>query len=315
MRGATLRQMRAFALVARHRSFVRAATELHLTPSAVSLQIKELEQAAGLPLFGRRARSVSMTAAGELLLADVERALQALQHADESLARLRQRTTGRVRVGMVSSARYFLPRMLAQFGEQHRDVELQLVVGNRDRLLDDLRRGDVDLAVMGSPPSGFECSAEAFASLPLGIVAAPEHELASERDIAPATLAAHGIICREPGSGTRAALERFIREHKLAWPLHREMRCNDAIKQAVMANLGLAFLSLHAAALEMQGGLLVAIDVIGLPLVRRWFVVDVDASARSEPARALRRFILERGANATALARDPARGGTAAALH
>ena len=191
MRGATLRQMRAFALVARHRSFVQAAAELHLTPSAVSLQIKELEHAAGMPLFGRHARSLSMTHAGTLLLPDVQLALKALQHADDVLARLRVHATGRVAVGMVSSASCFLPRMLAQFRELHHEVDLHLVIGNRDKLLNHLQSGDVDLAIMGSPPCGFTCNAEAFAALPLGIIAAPEHELACTQKIAPQDLAAH----------------------------------------------------------------------------------------------------------------------------
>ncbi len=306
MRGATLRQMRAFALVARHRSFVQAAAELHLTPSAVSLQIKELEHAAGMPLFGRHARSLSITHAGTLLLSDVQLALQALQHADDVLARLRVHATGRVAVGMVSSASCFLPRMLAQFRALHHEVDLQLVIGNRDKLLDHLRSGDVDLAIMGSPPGGFTCHAEAFAALPLGIVAAPEHELACAQDIAPLDLARHDFILREQGSGTRAALERFVREHRLDWPKRREMNCNNGIKQAVMANLGLAFLSLHSAALELQSGLLVALDVKGLPLVRHWFVVALESAAGNSHAMALRRFIIEHGANASALAAETA---------
>ena len=310
MRGATLRQMRAFALVARHRSFVQAAAELHLTPSAVSLQIKELEHAAGMPLFGRHARTLSITHAGTLLLCDVQLALQALQHADDVLAQLRVHTNNRVTVGMVSSASCFLPRMLAQFREFRDAVDLQLVIGNRDKLLDQLRSGEVDLAIMGSPPDGFTCNAEAFAALPLGVIAAPEHELACRHDIAPLDLSRHDIILREPGSGTRAALERFVCEHRLDLPKRREMNCNDSIKQAVMANLGLAFLSLHSAALELQSGLLVSLDVTGLPLMRHWFVVAPDSSARNGHAAALRRFIIEHGANASALAGELAALGT-----
>jgi DNA-binding transcriptional LysR family regulator len=293
MRGATLRQMRAFTGVAHHLSFVRAAQELHLTPSAVSLQIKELEQAAGLPLFSRQAKSISLTTAGEMLLVDVRQALEALQHADETLARLR--SARRVTVGMISSAKYFVPRLLAQFREEHGDVDTHLVVGNRDSLLGQLRGGQVDLAVMGSPPGRFEGQAEDFAALPLGIVAAPEHELAQARAIPPAALADYEFIVRESGSGTRAALERYIREQRLELPRQREASSTDSVKQAVMANFGLAFLSLHAAALELRGGLLVALDVVGLPVWRRWFVVDVAADAMRHEVRALRRFILDRG--------------------
>jgi DNA-binding transcriptional LysR family regulator len=306
MRGATLRQLRAFSLVARHHSFMQAAAELHLTPSAVSLQIRELELAAGLPLFDRHAKTVKLTQAGEVLLVDVHQALQALQHAGDALARLRRHTSAPVMVGMVSSAKYFLPRLMAQFREQHPEVELQIVVGNRGHLVESLRRGDIDLAIMGSPPDEMAARAVAFAEQPLGIIAAPEHRLARARAVPPPALSEHEFMLREPGSGTRAALERFVRDQKIELPLRRELTGNDAVKQAVMANLGVAFLSLHAAALELQGGLLVSVDVQGLPLRRSWFVVEAEASPLSAKAQTLQRFIVDRGTEGSVLSRGSA---------
>ncbi len=306
MRGATLRQLRAFSLVARHHSFMQAAAELHLTPSAVSLQIRELELAAGLPLFDRHAKSVELTQAGEVLLVDVHQALQALQHAGDALARLRRHTSAPVMVGMVSSAKYFLPRLMAQFREQHPDVELQIVAGNRNHLVESLRRGDIDLAIMGSPPDEMAARAVAFAEQPLGIIAAPEHRLARARAVPPTALSEHAFMLREPGSGTRAALERFLRDQHIELPLRRELTGNDAVKQAVMANLGVAFMSLHAAALELQGGLLVSVDVQGLPLRRSWFVVEAEASPLSAKAQALQRFIVDRGTVGSVLSRGSA---------
>ena len=306
MRGATLRQLRAFSLVARHHSFMQAAAELHLTPSAVSLQIRELELAAGLPLFDRHAKSVELTQAGEVLLVDVHQALQALQHAGDALARLRRHTSAPVMVGMVSSAKYFLPRLMAQFREQHPDVELQIVAGNRNHLVESLRRGDIDLAIMGSPPDEMKARAVAFVEQPLGIIAAPEHRLARARAVPPTALSEHAFMLREPGSGTRAALERFLRDQHIELPLRRELTGNDAVKQAVMANLGVAFMSLHAAALELQGGLLVSVDVQGLPLRRSWFVVEAEASPLSAKAQALQRFIVDRGTVGSVLSRGSA---------
>lgn len=295
MRGATLRQLRSFALVAHHRSFVQAAAELHLTASAVSLQIKDLEQAAGMPLFDRHSKTLSLTPAGEVLLIDAQQALQVLEHAGEALARLRGHTAGLVKVGMVSSAKYFLPSLMAQFRVQHRDVELQIIVGNRDHLLAGLRRGEIDFAIMGSPPLDLSGHAEAFADQPLGIIAAPEHALAQTRRMSPRNFSDYPFILRESGSGTRATLERFLQEHHVALPLRRELPSNHAVKQAVMANLGVAFMSLHAAALELQCRLLVSLDVEGLPLIRRWHTVVADPSAITDAARALRRFIIDHG--------------------
>ncbi len=308
MRGVTLRQLKAFSLIAHHRSFMLAANELHLTPSAVSLQIKELEESTGLPLFSRNGKGVTLTRAGELLLVDVHRALAALQHADDTLTRFRSAATGIVSVGMVSNAKYFLPKVLARFHEQHRDVELQLSVGNREQLVDQLRRGQVDLAIMGPPPADLRARSEAFATHPFGVVVAPEHELACERSIAAASLARQEFIVRESGSGTRAAMEQFFLDARIDPPRAMEMSSNGAIKQAVMANMGVAFLSLHATGLELSGHQLVALDVVGLPLIRRWYVVDIESSPLSDAAEALRRFILEHGSSSVAqLFGDPLR--------
>ena len=297
MRAATLRQLKSFSFVARHQSFAHAAEELHLTPSAVSLQIKELEQCVGMLLFQRNAKAVSLTRAGELLLVDVHRALQALQHAEDALARLRGKEAHAVSVGMVSSAKYFLPRLLADFRREHEGLELHLTVGNRDHLAEQLRRGHVDLAVMGTPPLEIEAQAEPFAPQPLGIVAAPGHPLAMARSIPVATMGMHEFVVREAGSGTRAAMERFFLDAHIQPPQGMEMTSNGAIKEAVMAHMGLAFMSLHAARPELQSGRLVVLDVVGLPMQRRWFVVTMGQASLSEPARSLCRFILERGSD------------------
>jgi DNA-binding transcriptional LysR family regulator len=295
MRGVTLRQLRAFALVAHHRSFGRAAAELHLRPGAVSLQIKELEQIVGLFLFARDGKAVSVTRAGEMLLVDVNRALLALRDADETLARLRGRESGLVTIGMVSNAKYFLPRLLALFRAAHPGVELRLSVGNREQLVRQLGSGAVEIAVMGAPPGELETRAEPFAPQPLGIIASPSHPLANQRDIAVSTLGQYEFVVREPGSGTRAAMDRFFGDAHVAPMQIMEMTSNEMIKQAVMANMGLAFLSLQTASLELQGGLLAVVDVIGLPLVRRWYVVNLQHEPLTDAAESLRQLIIEHG--------------------
>lgn len=136
------------------------------------------------------------------------------------------------------------------------------------------------------------------------MIAAPEHVLAQARAVPPLALSGLEFIVREPGSGTRAAFERFLQEHAIAVPLRREMGSNDAVKQAVMANLGVAFMSLHAAALELQGGLLVSLDVVGLPVLRRWHVVVADAAPASEAVLALRDFVVDHGTRDSVLARS-----------
>jgi DNA-binding transcriptional LysR family regulator len=295
MRGATLKQLRAFCAVARHRSFAQAAEELHLTPPAVTMQIKELESVVGLPLFDRGARAVALTMSGEYLLVYARRVLATLKDAEDAMARLRGAETGRITIGMVSTAKYFLPRLLAKFRAAHRGVEMQLAVGNREQLVRQLHDNEVDLAVMGRPPRELDTRAEPFAAHPHAVVAAPEHPLARRRDMPPSALGEEEFIVREPGSGTRAAMEQFFREHRLAPPRVMEMASNETIKQAVIANMGLAFLSLHTAGLEISTGQLAVLDIVGLPLVRRWHIVNVAGKPLSPAAEALRDFVLEQG--------------------
>jgi DNA-binding transcriptional LysR family regulator len=296
VKGATLRQFRAFASVARHLSFVRAAEELHLTPPAISLQIAQLEREVGLPLFERRGRSVTLTMPGEYLLVYARRLLGTLKEADAAMARLQGVQTGRITIGMVSTAKYFLPRLLARFRQEHRGVDLRMSIGNRERLVDQLRNAEVDLAVMGRPPRELDARAEPFAEQPHAIVASPQHRLAGVRQLPPAMLSAEEFIVREPGSGTRAAMEQFFRENHIAPPRVMETTSNETIKQAVIADMGLAFLSLHTTGLEVREGLLVVLDVVGLPVVRRWHIVHLQGKPISPAAEALRYFVLEHGA-------------------
>ncbi|MCX7672605.1 MAG: LysR family transcriptional regulator [Thiobacillaceae bacterium] len=295
MRALTLRQLRTFAAVVKHRSFVRAAAELHITPPAVSMQIKELEQEVGLPLFERGAKSVTLTMPGEYLLVYVRRVLTALKEAEDSMARLRGAQVGQITIGMVRTAEYFVPRLLARFRDEHRGVEMRLAVGNREQLVKMLQDGEVDLAVMGQPPRELGARAEPFAAHPLAVVASAAHPLAPRREIPPAALAGEEFIVREEGSGTRAAMERFFRDAHVRPPQIMQMTSNESIKQAVIANMGLAFLSLHTAGLEIEAGQLVVLDVVGLPLLRRWHIVHMQGRPLSPAADAFRYFVLESG--------------------
>jgi DNA-binding transcriptional LysR family regulator len=296
MKTVTLRQLRVFAAVAKHASFTRAAEELHLTPPAVSMQIKELEQSCELPLFERAGKSVRLTMPGEYLLVYARRVLATLKEADAALAALRGVEGGKLTIGMVSTAEYFLPRLVARFRAQHPAVEMRLSLGNnREALVRQLRDGEVDLAVMGRPPRELDARAEPFAAHPLAIIAAPEHPLARLRKVAPKALEAEAFIVREPGSGTRAAMEQFFRDQRIAPARAMEMASNETIKQAVIANMGLAFVSLHTVALELAAGQLVVLKVPGLPLVRRWHIVNIQGKPLAPAAEAFRYFVLEQG--------------------
>jgi LysR family transcriptional regulator, low CO2-responsive transcriptional regulator len=296
MKNATLRQLRVFSAVARHLSFARAADELGLTAPAVSMQIKELEIEVGLPLFDRSSRKVSLTMVGEYVLAYTQRVLAAMRDAEDMVARFRGLKTGVLDVGMVSTAKYFLPRLLARFRDEHPGIEVRLqVANNREEVASLLREGSVELAIMGRPPKNWPSRAEPFAMHPHGLVTAIEHPFARAENVAARSLMTEGFIVREPGSGTRAALDEYMEAYHMTPHVVMQMSSNEAIKQAVMAGMGIALLSLHTVGLELKHGLIAAPEIEGLPVMRRWHVVNNLAKTLSPAAEAFRYFVLETG--------------------
>jgi DNA-binding transcriptional LysR family regulator len=291
----TFRQLRVFVEVARQSSVLRAAEALHLTPPAVSLQVKEIESQVGQRLFDRANRRLTLSTAGEYFLVYARRLLGTLKDAEDAMARFSKLELGRLTIGMVSSAKYYLPRLLAQFHTDHPAVDVRLKLGNREALVALMQSNEVDLCVMGRPPVDFASRAEPFAMHPHVLVTAPTHRFATAESVPAAALAGEPFIVREPGSGTRSALQEYLDEHRLKPSFIMEMPSNEAIKQAVMAGMGVSLLSLHTIGLEWRSGLIATPPVEGLPLMRRWNVVNAAGKQLSPSAEAFRYFILERG--------------------
>ncbi|MBP0595645.1 LysR family transcriptional regulator [Paraburkholderia sp. LEh10] len=293
MKGVTLRQIRVFVAVAHHLSFSRAADMLSLTPPAVTMQIRELETQIGLPLFDREGRNVSLTITGEYFLVYARKVLATLKDAEDMVAHFKKVETGRLVIGMVSTAQYFVPPLLGRFCQDHPGVEVSLSVGNRQTLVEQLQRNEVDLAVMGRPSSEMATRAEPFAVHPHVFVAAPDHPLVRLGHAPAQALAGYNFIVREPGSGTRAVLEEYWKRHGLTPHITMEMSGNETIKQAVMANMGISLLSLHTLGLELSNERIAIIDVEGAPVLRRWHMVNLLSKVLSPPAEAFRYFMLE----------------------
>ncbi|HSW22056.1 MAG TPA: LysR family transcriptional regulator [Burkholderiaceae bacterium] len=293
MKNVTLRQLRAFAAVASHANFARAAAELHLTPPAVSMQIKELETEVGLPLFDRESRQVSLTLTGEYLLTYARRVLAELKDAQDMVATLRKLEGGVLVIGMVSSAQQFLPALMGAFRAEHRDVSLRLRVGNREQLATWMRANELDLAVMGRPPREIATRAEPFATNPLVLVTAANHPFVHMEQVSALRVSTETLLLREAGSGTRAAMEDYLREHHLHAGHTMELPSNETIKQAVMAGLGVSLMSLHSLGLELKQGAIATPEVEGLPILRRWYLVKNHGKTLSPAAEAFRYFLLE----------------------
>jgi DNA-binding transcriptional LysR family regulator len=295
MKNATFRQLRVFSEVARQLSFAKAARALHLTPPAVTMQVRELEGHVGMPLFDRSGRSVTLTTAGEYMLVYARKMLATLKDAEDTAARLLKLEVGTLTIGMVSTAKYFLPHLLAQFRREHEGIEIRLAVGNREQLVQMLHANEVDIAIMGRPPKELATRAEPFAAHPHVFVAPVGHPLTQAGPLSPEALRGQGFILREEGSGTRAALEKFLLQARVEPRVTMEMASNETIKQAVIAGMGLSFLSLHTLGLELDNRLIALLPVEGAPVVRAWNVVHTLAKLLSPAAEAFRYFVLEHG--------------------
>jgi DNA-binding transcriptional LysR family regulator len=297
VRHATLRQLKVFEAVARHLSFSRAAEELHLTQPAVSIQVKQLESHAGLPLFEQLGKRIYLTPAGREVLRYARAIIQQFREAEEALAALKGVRGGELNVAVISAGDYFFPRLLAEFCRRHEAVRVRLAVHNREELLKRLAENATDLAVLLRPPEGEDVVAEPFAPQPQVIVAAPRHPLAGRRRIPLRLLAREDFIAREPGSDTRISMDAAFAERGFRPRIAMEIRSFETIKQAVMAGMGVSFLSAHTIGLEVRAGLLAVLDIAGFPVVRSWHVVHHRNKRLPPVASAFKQFLMEEGAN------------------
>jgi LysR family transcriptional regulator for metE and metH len=295
MRHVTIRQLRTFAEVVKAGSFTGASQALHLTPPAVTIQMRELEERAGLPLIERTAAGVVATEAGREVIQAAQRIELALSECADALSALRGLEGGHVAIGVVSTAKYFAPAALGAFARAHPSVEIRLEVGNRAAIIAALGANTLDLALTGRPPEDLVVDKQPIGAHPHLVIAAPDHPLAGRKRIPPSALAEETFVVREVGSGTRNLMERFFAEASITPRIGMEMGSNETIKQAVMAGLGIAFLSAHTVAVEIADERLVALDIVGLPIVRQWFIVQLAKRRLLPAAAALRQFLIDEG--------------------
>ena len=292
----TLRQLRALAAAARHGSVTAAAKQLHLTQPAVTLQIQNLQTLAGISLIQRTSDGMLLTDAGRDVLALSERIEAAIRDCDTSIEMLTGKTAGRIAIGAVSTAKYFVPFMISGFSKLHPRVDVTLSIGNRQEIGTALRGYDLDIAIMGRPPADIGMDVHLIGDHPHVIIAPTGHRLARKTRIAPTDLAGETFLIREPGSGTRGLMEEMFETADISPTIGMAMSSNETIKQAVIAGLGISFISAHTVATELDERRLVTLDVVGLPVVRQWFVVARKDKVLLPPARAMLEFLSARGA-------------------
>lgn len=293
MRRYTLRQLDTFIEVARQQSISRAAAALHVSQPAVSMQLRQLEEIFGMPLYEQVGRTIALTDAGRDALQHAQAAAARLRQLEDAMASRRGIRKGRVDLAIVSTAKYFVPMLLVLFRKKFPDIEITLQIHNRESIMQRLTLGEVDLVIMGRAPDAIDCVASAFATNPLGVICAPEHPLSRRRNAPLSIVDGQVFVVRETGSGTRQAMERLFGEHGIRPRIAMEMPSNETIKQAVMAGMGMSFLSLRTVRQELASGHLVLVDIQGLPIVRHWHITHLAGKRLSPAAGAFKDFLIE----------------------
>lgn len=293
LRHATLHQLRIFHAVAQHNSFARAAEALHLSPPTLSLQVKQLSETIGQPLFEQLGKKIFLTAAGATLAQACDDIETRMERLSQDLLGLQGIERGTFKLAILTTVKYTVPKLLGGFCAAHPGIEVAMVVGNRENLLQRLANNQDDLYIMGQPPDTMDLVSEPFADNPLVLVAPPDHPLAGKKRIAPKRLAGEPFIMREPGSGTRLTTEKYFAEHGITLRNRLEVGSNEAIKQTVAGGLGLAVLSATTVVSELALGELVRLDVQGFPLIRRWHVVYPRGKHLSAATLAFKQWLLD----------------------
>ncbi len=289
----TWNQLRLFEAVARNGSFTRAAEELFVVQPTVSAQIKQLTDTIGLPLFEQVGKKTYVTEAGRELYGACRELFEAWARFEMRIADMKGVKQGKLRIAIVSTAKYFIPRLLGPFCQHYPGIDVALEIANRTQVLERLTSNSDDLYIMGVPPDHIAIERHPFLENPLVAVAPRNHELAERKRIPLPRLAKERFIMRESGSGTRLSTEEFFAKHKLELQVKMELSNNEAIKWAVAGGLGLAILSQHALMMEPMRDKLAILDVQGFPIMRSWFIVHPEGKQLSVVARTFFEYLRE----------------------
>ncbi len=291
----TLRQLQIFEAVVRLQGYTKAAEALNLSQPTVSMQIKKLCETLGLPLLEQVGRTIHPTAAGRDVYLTAREILGGVVALDDLASEHKGVVRGDLSLAVITSATYFMPHLLGAFVNRHPDLRPRLTITNRAKVLERLKSNQDDLLIMGQVPSEIGVEAYPFIDNEMVVVAPPGHPLLEEKDISLARLAGERFLVREPGSGTRLAVDRMFANQDIAITPFMELGSSEAIKQGVLAGLGISVLSKRNIALELASGHIALLDVEGFPLVRRWYAVHLQGKRLSLAARSFLKFILTEG--------------------
>jgi DNA-binding transcriptional LysR family regulator len=294
VRRISMRQLQVFEAVARLLSYTRAAKELYLSQPTVSMQIKKLENDIGLPLTEQTGKKISLTEAGSALYQTSQDILGTLERFEMQIDDQKGLRTGQLRIAVVTTANYFAPRLIGKFTQDYPGINVSLDVGNRDHILDRMSHNRDDLYLVGKPPESCELDFQPYLENPMVVVAPVDHKLAGEKSIPLSLIADEPFIIREPGSGTRIAVEQLFAEAGHTLNIRMELGSNESIKQGISGGLGIAVISLHTLT---SGDLteLTILDVESFPISWQWYVGHPRGKRLSVVARTFIDFMYEEG--------------------
>lgn len=296
----TIRQMKVFREVARQQSFTRASKALFLTQPAVSMQIKQLEDVVGMPLFEKQGKQITLTDAGEEIRVLSDTILQQIDESQQNLEQLAGGQQGKLRLAVATTVASVATRLMARFNARYPALSLHFTVTNREGLIDLLENNETDIVIMGKPPEDLQLAAQEFMVNPLVVIAAPDHPLCNQpKAVSLDQLFQYDFILREPNSGTRRAFERFLAAEGRSLKSNMEMNTNDAIKQSVAEGLGLGVVSIHTVADELEQGSLKIINASGFPLRRSWYLVQRKGRRLSPLSERFKDYIIEQAQGIT----------------
>jgi DNA-binding transcriptional LysR family regulator len=295
VKNATLHQLKVFEAVARHSSFTRAAEELFLTQPTVSMQVKQLAKAVGLPLFEQVGKRLYLTEAGKELYTACREIFDRLSQFEITIADLKGLKQGTLRLAVVTTAKYVIPRLLGPFCQRYPGIDVSITVTNHERLVENLIDNRDDLYILSQPPEDLDVAVHPFLENPLVVLASRNHPLVHEKNIPLKRLAEEPFIMREPGSGTRKSIQKLFDEHAMQLKVKLDLGSNEAIKQAIAGGLGISVLSLHTLALEGTDSPLAILDVEGFPIQRYWYIIHPAGKQLSVIAQAFFDYLMNEG--------------------
>lgn len=289
---ATLHQLRVFEAVARHGSFTRAAEELSITQPTVSTQIKHLSKIIGLPLFEQIGKQLFLTDVGRELLDTCSIVFEQLSNFEMTVADLQGKKRGKLRLAAVTTAKYFIPRILGSFCQQYPNVDVSLQVTNHQKLVQRILDNRDDLYILSQPPEDLDLVAQPFLDNPLVVVAPKTHPLAQKSRVPIKALNGEAFIMRESGSGTRRAVQQLFDRHRISVDVRLELGSNEAIKQSVIGGLGISVLSMHCLLPDLAMGELSVLNVDEFPISCRWYAIHLSGKQLSVVSQAFLQHLL-----------------------